>query len=135
MSRTHGGIEGGWMQVAYWNMADPGTRCPLPLQETNPRKQLCIKSAATGCTSALTECHTLASVAELGDISTPLQMALAEPQDQRTLTVHTQMVCPSPTGALASTCELTEQGCKRTDTPEVMPVLVEKSLVTYHLSL
>ena len=53
MSRTHGGIKGGWMQVAYWNMADAGTRCPLPLQETNPRKRMCIKSEPTGCTSVV----------------------------------------------------------------------------------
>ena len=34
-------------------MADAGTRCPLPLQETNPGKQLCIKSSPTSCSSVV----------------------------------------------------------------------------------
>ena len=138
MDGTYDGIKGGWLRVAYWDMEDTGTSCPSPLQETNPGKRLCIKSSPTGCTSvrtALTGYHTLASVAESGVIHTTLQMPLAKPQDQRTLTVLTQMVCPSPTGALASTCGRTQQDCKRKQTWEVIPVLVGQSLVTYHLPL
>ena len=57
MDGTYDGIKGGWLRVAYLDMEDAGTRCPLPLQETNPGKRLCIKSAPTGCSSVVYSTH------------------------------------------------------------------------------
>ena len=57
MDRSHCGIKGGWLRVAYWNMEDKDTTCPPPLQETNPGKRLCIKPAPTGCTSVVYSTH------------------------------------------------------------------------------
>ena len=41
----------------HLDMEDTGTSCPLPLQETNPGKRLCIKSAPTGCSSVVYSTH------------------------------------------------------------------------------
>ena len=57
MDRTHGGIKGGWMRVAYFNMEDAGTNCPPPLQETNPGIRMCVKTPPTGCTSVVYSTH------------------------------------------------------------------------------
>ena len=57
MDGTYDGIKGGWLRVAYWDMEDTGTSCPLPLQETNPGKRLCIKPLPTGCTSVMYSSH------------------------------------------------------------------------------
>ena len=78
------------------------------------------------------ECPIAAFVGESRDTNTHLQMPLATIQDPRILTVHIQMVCPSLTGDLASMCGRMQQGCRRKQTTTVMPVLVGKSLVTYH---
>ena len=146
MDGTYDGIKGGWLRVAYLDMEDAGTRCPSPLQETNPGKRLCIKSAPTGCSSVVYSTHGVPYSRICGRVTgyqyrstdiihTTLQMPLANTQDRRTLTVLTQMACPSPTGALASTCGLTQEDYKRKQTTMVMPVLVGKSLVTNHLPL
>ena len=57
METSHCGIQGGWMRVAYWNMADSQTRCPTRLRYTNPGKRLCTKSTSSGCTSLLYSTH------------------------------------------------------------------------------
>ena len=51
------GIKGGWMRVAYFNMADAGTNCPSPLQETNPGNSFCVKPAPAICTSVVYSTH------------------------------------------------------------------------------
>ena len=53
MDRIQGGITGGWLRVAYFNMADAGTNCPPPLEETNPGIRMCVKTPPTGCTSVV----------------------------------------------------------------------------------
>ena len=57
MDRTHGGIKGGWMRVAYFNMEDAGTNCPPPLQETNPGNSFCVKPVPASCTSVVYSTH------------------------------------------------------------------------------
>ena len=57
MDRSHCGIKGGWLRVAYWNMEVKNTTCPPPLQETNPGKRLCIKPAPARCTSVVYSTH------------------------------------------------------------------------------
>ena len=139
MDRTHGGIKGGWMRVAYFNMEDAGTNCPSPLQETNSaEKRLCIKTASIGCTSVVYSTHGVPYNRICGRVkgyqyrSTDTFGISSGPKN---INSATQMVCPSPTGALAITCGLMLQDCRRRQTTTVMPALVGKSLVTNHLPL
>ena len=53
MSRSCGGITGGWMQVANINMTDTSDSCPAGLKTLTQPKRLCAMNIASGgCSSA-----------------------------------------------------------------------------------
>ena len=54
MTKTCGGITGGWMEVARINMSNSTNTCPAGLQMLTSPKRLCgINSDGPGCSSAV----------------------------------------------------------------------------------
>ena len=57
MSRSCGGITGGWMQVAKINMTNSSHTCPAGLKLLTTPKRLCAKNIDHGCSSATFNLH------------------------------------------------------------------------------
>ena len=53
---TNCGGEGGWMRVAYLNMTDPSSQCPVGFRVETANKRFCIRNTSSGgCSPILAE--------------------------------------------------------------------------------
>ena len=57
MSRSCGGITGGWMRVTKINMANSSHTCPAGLKLLTTPKRLCVRNIDHGCSSATFNLH------------------------------------------------------------------------------
>ena len=56
MEGTNCGGEGGWMRVAYLNMTDPSSQCPVGFRVETANKRFCIRNTSSGgCSPILAE--------------------------------------------------------------------------------